>query len=252
MPANSDALASSKSCVHSTQGQGRNHYVMQRMKFMFYPFDDRKGIDKYHDLYEGWAKDGKAWGFLDPRDSNYKVLSEYGEDQDNKLYIFGHSADGSDYLRSQTSFEKGETSTGHNKTVNADELVSLLVESGLLTDAHLTIKLLNCHSGEYWEDFPSFATKLKYALREYPNVTVHGYVGALTLMPTRRGDVGGPVRKFAIFGKEQGRSEDLGKKAFRGRDLRFAATGDFEIDRTRADEVLVRVRTSTEDTGITL
>lgn len=223
------------------------------MNILVYPFADRPGIEKYRTIYEGWSESDKACMFLEPGDVEHRPLSHLASGRHHTICILGHCAVGGAYLRSQQSYDAKQVVEVPGHTLRADELIALLSDLGMHDNITTRIKCLNCHSGEHYDgdgdfDEESFATRLKSAMLrgDYGNVTVLGYVGALTLLPKKFPDIGVPVHKFAIMNTDQG------EKAFRGKNLRFVVTGDAALDKKAANAVLRAVRSFKGETGVKL
>jgi len=222
------------------------------MKVLVYPFTDRPGLEKYMGIFSGWSIDNKACMFVDPRDIRHHPLSYLRAEQDNTIIILGHCTEGSGYLRSQESHQRGDVEEGPGQTLSASQLVSLLRDLGMHDNTVSRIKCMNCNSGMYYEGLygpeASFATRFKMALsaQGFGSIAVLGYMGSLVLMPRPKPKDGVPHRKFAILNTSQG------KKAFRGKMLRFSAIGYEGVDKATADLMQKIVRDFDGDTGIKL
>ncbi len=228
------------------------------MKVLIYPFSDRDGIRKYMGIFSGWSEDGKAGIFLDPSDVEYSPLDCLRNEPHNTICILGHCTEGSNYLRSETSQQARASAKGRLRpddlgdTIDVTALVNLLRDLGLADNVTTRIKCMNCNSGMSYDGLygaeASFATRFKQALIRggFGGVNVVGYMGSLTIMPKPAPKKGVPFRKFAIL------QTDRGRKAFRGKVLRFSATGHANLDLT-LERIMKRIIAEYEgDTGITL
>ncbi|MBR0641239.1 hypothetical protein [Plastoroseomonas hellenica] len=219
------------------------------MTILVYPFQDLAGASKYRGVMVGWIYRGKADIFIWPGGPEFDVPSCLASAAASTIVILGHCTSGSPILRSETSYLQNRAVESPGETVRAGELAVLLRNLGLNDNNTRTIKCLNCSSGDHFDGFQleaSFATTLKAALAQpeigLGNIHVYGYLGELMLLPDRLTNVPDSTGQLVNINNRVLSVFATRRKAFRGREMRFEATGDAQADRQSAMALWQRVQ----------